>query len=106
MAETKTVDLSIMVSLKRGDGTLRFEVWEDDGVVTRYNLAYINHLIFSGDNGRVVGYDNKHGHRHYKGLVESVDTRSYQEIEKRFEQEWTLVLEEFNAQRDRKNRNY
>jgi len=59
-----------MVSRKRGNGTVRYEVWEDNGVVTRYNLAYINHLIFSGDNGRVIGYDNKHGHhRHFKGAI-------------------------------------
>ncbi|MEI6827629.1 MAG: DUF6516 family protein [Desulfuromonadales bacterium] len=102
MAETKIIDQSILVSRKRGNGTLRFEVWEDNGIVTRYNLAYINHLIFSGDNGRVVGYDNKHGHhRHFKGAVESVNTTSFSEIEKRFEQEWTIVLGEYNAQRNR-----
>ena len=102
MAETKIIDQSIMVSRKRGNGTLRFEVWEDNGVVTRYNLAYINHLIFSGDNGRVVGFDNKHGHhRHFKGTVESVVTTNFEEIEKRFEQDWSGVLEDYNAQRNR-----
>ena len=102
MPETKIIDQSIMVSRKRGNGTLRFEVWTENGIVSRYNLAYINHLIFSGDNGRVVGYDNKHGHhRHFKGIVEPVDTTSFEEIEKRFEQEWSTVLEEYNAQRNR-----
>ena len=101
MPEMKIIDQSIMVSRKRGNGTLRFEVWADNGVVTRYNLAYINHLIFSGDNGRVVGYDNKHGHhRHFKGVVESVDTTNFEEIEKCFEQEWSTVLEEYNAKRN------
>ncbi len=91
-----------MVSRKRGNGTVRYEVWEDNGVVTRYNLAYINHLIFSGDNGRVIGYDNKLGHhRHFKGAIEPVDTMSFVEIEERFKQEWTVVLEEYNAQRNR-----
>lgn len=28
------------------------------GKVTRYNLTYINHAVFSGDNGRVIGDDN------------------------------------------------
>jgi hypothetical protein len=102
MAETKIVDQSIMVSRKRGNGTVRYEVWKDNGVVTRYNLAYINHLIFSGDNGRVIGYDNKHGHhRHFKGAIEPVDTTSFEEIEERFRQEWILVLEEYNAQSNR-----
>lgn len=95
MAETKIVDHSIMVSRRRGHGTVRYEVWEVNGVVTRYNLAYINHLIFSGDNGRVIGYDNKHGHhRHFKGTIGPVDTTSFEEIEERFRQEWTLVLED------------
>jgi DNA-binding cell septation regulator SpoVG len=102
MAETKIIDKSFMVSRKRGNGTIRYEVWHDNGIVTRYNLAYINHLIFSGDNGRVVGYDNRHGHhRHFKGVVEPVDSTSFEEIEQRFEQEWILVLEEYNAQRNR-----
>ena len=102
MAETKIVDQSIMVSRKRGNGTVRYEVWADNGFVTRYNLAYINHLIFNGDNGRVIGYDNKHGHhRHFKGAIEPVDTTSFEEIEERFRQEWTVVLEEYNAQRNR-----
>ena len=45
---------------------------------------------------------NRHGHhRHFKGGVELVDTTSFEEIERRFEQEWTAVLEEYNAQRNR-----
>ena len=49
---------------------LRREIWIDgEGRVARYNLAYINHLIYSGDNGRVLGYDSAHGihHRHFMG---------------------------------------
>lgn len=91
-----------MISRKRGNGTLRYEIWEDNGVVTRYNLAYINHLIFNGDNGRVIGYDSKHGHhRHFKGAVEPVKMMSFEEIERHFKQEWAVVLEEYNAQRNR-----
>ena len=102
MAETKTIDQSLMVSRKRGNGTLRYEVWHENGIVTRYSLAYINHLIFSGDNGRVIGYDNRHGHhRHLKGTVEPVEMATFEEIEHRFEQEWTMLLEEYNAQRNR-----
>ena len=101
MAETKIIDRSFMVSRKRGNGTLRYEVWQEHGVVTRYNLAYINHLIFAGDNGRVIGYDSRHGHhKHFKGTMEQVDTTSFEEIERRFEQEWSAVLEEYNAKRN------
>lgn len=106
MAEVKIIDKSFMVSRKRGNGTIRYEVWESDGIVTRYNLAYINHLIFSGDNGRVIGYDNRHGHhRHCKGVVESVDISDFAEIEQRFALEWALLLEEYNARRKSENRN-
>ena len=30
---------------------------DSQGKVVRYNLAYINHDVFQGDNGRVVGYE-------------------------------------------------
>jgi hypothetical protein len=102
MAEKKIIDKSFMVSRRRGNGTLRYEVWQDNGNVTRYNLAYINHMIYSGDNGRVIGYDNRHGHhRHFKGVVEPIDTIDFEEIQRRFEQEWMVVMEEYNAQRNR-----
>lgn len=55
-----------------------------------------------GDNGRVIGYDNRHGHhRHFKGAVEPVDKMNFEEIEGCFEREWTKMLEEYNAQRHR-----
>ncbi len=102
MAEIKIIDKSFAVSRKRGNGTVRYEVWQDDGIVTRYNLAYINHLIYSGDNGRVLGYDNRHGHhRHIMGTIESVEITSFEEIEQRFELEWVAVLEEYHAKRTR-----
>jgi hypothetical protein len=70
---------------------LRREVWEDGrGKIVRYNLAYINHKIFQGDNGRVVGYDNAHGlhHRHFMGKVEPVTFVSFEDIEERFQADW------------------
>jgi len=101
MPEIKIIDKSFAVSRKRGNGTVRYEVWQSDGVVTRYNLAYINHLIYSGDNGRVLGYDNKHGHhRHFMGAVEPVMSTRFEEIEQRFEQEWATILEEYYAKRN------
>lgn len=57
MPERKIVDDSFSISRKRGNGILRREVWVDDaGRVVRYNLAYINHALYVGDNGRVLGY--------------------------------------------------
>ncbi len=101
MPEIKIIDKSFSVSRKRGNGTLRYEVWEIDGAVSRYNLAYINHLIYVGDNGRVLGYDNKHGHhRHFMGAVDPVDTDCYEAIEQRFEQEWVVILEAYNEKRN------
>lgn len=92
MPETKIIDESHKISDKRGNGKLRREIWIDSatGKVTRYNLAYINHHLFTGDNGRVVGYDNAHDghHRHYLGKVEPVNFESFESIEARFEQDW------------------
>lgn len=63
------------------------------GKITRYNLAYINRQLFSGDNGRVIGFDNAHGyhHRHYYGKVEAVSFTSYEDIEMLFEKEWLAL---------------
>jgi len=83
---------------KSGGGLLRFEVWGyRDGsktVITRYNMAYINHAICSKDNGRVLGYDNAHGyhHRHHMGDVEPCDFESYEQTTERFQQEWSEIV--------------
>jgi hypothetical protein len=94
MPDKKIHDDYHKISDKRGNGQLRREVWVDKhGKVTGYNLAYINHRLHEGDNGRVVGYDNQHGyhHRHYFGKVEKVDFISYEDIEERFERDWTVL---------------
>jgi len=45
MSETKVPDEMHKISRKRGNGVLRREIWIDNlGIVTRYNLAYINFL--------------------------------------------------------------
>lgn len=95
MSETKVYDERHRISRKRGNGLLRREVWIDHcGVVTRYNLAYINHLIFGRDNGRVLGYDNQHGyhHRHFMGETESFEFVSFEDVEAQFEREWMQLL--------------
>lgn len=98
MADIKIIDESHRISEKRGNGILRREVWvdENNGKVTRYNLAYINHLIFAGDNGRVIGYDNAHNshHRHYLGEVESIEFISFADIEVQFENDWIKLKDQ------------
>ena len=94
MADKKIIDDVHRIKAKRGNGQLRREVWVDSkGNVTRYNLAYINHNLYVGDNGRVVGYDNQHGyhHRHYFGQVTAVNFVSFEDIEDLFENDWIAL---------------
>src|ERR1039457_6907071 len=80
----KAVDERFYLSSAKGGGMLRREIWVDGpGRVVRYNLAYINHLIYAGDDGRVLGYDSAHGHhhRHYRGEVSTVIFDSLEQIE-------------------------
>lgn len=82
-----------------GGGVLKERVIRDaqSKKVVSYALAYINPLIFSADNGRVLGYDNSHGysHRHYMGHIESDSFTSYQELYDRFEREWQQIATDF-----------
>lgn len=90
---------------KSGGGILSYEVWgyqtQGKTVVTRYNLAYINHAIHRGDNGRVLGFDNAHGyhHRHYMGKVEAVEFESYESTLERFQQEWLTIVKSAGGRR-------
>jgi hypothetical protein len=83
---------------KSGGGLLRYEVWgvveKGKTVVTRYNLAYINHALYQGDNGRVLGFDNAHDyhHRHYLGEIEAVEFVSYEATLERFQREWQKIV--------------
>ena len=82
---------------------LRREIWVDRaGRVGRYNLAYINHLIHAGDDGRVLGYDSAHGrhHRHYRGKVTTVGFKSFEQIESRFQKEWNRLAKEAGHAQD------
>lgn len=91
------IDESHRVPQRLGGGRLRLQVWANaQGLVVRYNLAYINPLIFAGDNGRVLGYDDAHGyhHRHYFGRVEDVDFVSFESTMERFEREWRVIADE------------
>jgi hypothetical protein len=73
MKPRKVVDETTQVRCVLGTGIIREEVWQDsEGAVVKYNLAFINHSLSAEDNGRVLGYDNSHGHhhRHYGGEQE------------------------------------
>jgi Family of unknown function (DUF6516) len=99
----KAVDERFYLSSAKGGGMLRREIWVDRrGRVVRYNLAYVNHLIYAGDNGRVLGYDSAHGrhHRHYRGKVTTVRFETFEQIEARFQKEWTRLAKEVKRAQD------
>ena len=86
----KVVDETVMLERPRRGARLREEVWQtQDGKVTKYNLAYINHLVCRVDNGRVLGYDNGHDyhHRHFMGKVEAVEFDDFESLAARFREE-------------------
>ena len=70
---------------------IKIEAWENsEKKIVKYSIAYINPLLFPGDNGRVLGYDNTHDshHKHYLGEIFPVDDFSgYEDIVARFEKE-------------------
>ena len=96
--ETQLERETFKLKTSKGGGILSFEVWGyvQDGktVVTRCNLAYINPLICTKDNGRVLGFDNAHDyhHRHYMGKVAPVEFVSYEEILEQFQKEWQEII--------------
>lgn len=99
----KVVDERLYLSRANGGGMLRREIWVDrQDRVVRYNLAYVNHLIYAGDNGRVLGYDSAHGnhHRHDKGKVAAVSFHGFEQIEARFEKEWRKLVKEAKHAKD------
>ena len=88
--QEKIIDDTFVLKRPRRGARLREEVWQTaDGKVTKYTLAYINHLVCQVDNGRVLGYDNAHDshHRHFMGQVEPVEFMDYQSLAKRFQEE-------------------
>lgn len=91
---------SCKISSKKGGGLLNFSVLQDDsGNVIEYSMAYINHMITTKDNGRVLGYDNAHGihHRHCLGKYEKIEFISYEETLKNFEHEWRTYYEKLKS---------
>jgi len=83
----KVIDEQFIVSYVNGGGIIKFEAWEYEDIIVKYNMVYINKNIFPNDNGRVMGYDNSHNfhHKHYFGQITELDDFiSYQELVQRF----------------------
>lgn len=89
----------VQIPARLGGGVLKERVIRDSRSkqVVSYALAYINPVIFSGDNGRVLGYDNSHGfcHRHYMGLMTEFALSTYEELYDQFEREWREIAIRF-----------
>ncbi len=83
----KVIDEQFIVPCEKGGGIIKFEAWEYENKIVKYNMVYVNKSIFPNDNGRVVGYDNSHDfhHKHYLGKMTNLDDFiNYQELVKRF----------------------
>ena len=80
---------------KYGGGTLKEYVIRElpSGKVSHYALAFINPKICGVDNGRVLGYDNSHGHSHKHYMRKKTDDvfTSYEDLYKRFQAEWMEI---------------
>ncbi len=80
-----TSDWNYEIMSASGKHSQKLEIYAPKDVA----IAYINLSIFSGDNGRVLGYDNSHGfsHRHYMGKVSPDEFIGYEALYIRFELE-------------------
>jgi hypothetical protein len=85
----KKIDETCYLTGRRRSAVLKEEVWYRGNVVVRYSLAYINPRICAVDNGRVLGYDNAHGHshRHFMGKTEALHFPGYEALLTRFQKE-------------------
>ena len=87
---TKVIDERFIVPPDKGGGIIKFEAWEYEDEIVKYNIAYINRSIFCDDNGRVVKYDNSHNfhHKHYLGQIVGLDDFvSYETLVQRFKED-------------------
>jgi hypothetical protein len=89
----------VKIPTRLGGGVLKERVIRElpSKKIVSYALAYINPVIFPGDNGRVLGYDNGHGfsHRHYMGLMTEFAFTTYEELYDQFEMEWREIAIRF-----------
>ena len=88
-----------LIPARLGGGVLKESVTRElpSKKVISYALAYVNPAIYAGDNGRVLGYDNKHGfsHRHFMGQVTAEAFLGYAELYERFERDWQQIAIKF-----------
>ncbi|RLA68265.1 MAG: transcriptional regulator [Epsilonproteobacteria bacterium] len=83
----KVIDEQFIVPYEKGEGIIKFEAWEYENQIIKYNMVYINKSVFPNDNGRAIGYDNSHNfhHKHYFGQITELDDfTNYQELVQRF----------------------
>lgn len=95
----KVVNEQYVLPQNLGAGLIKFEAWELDNEIVKYNMVYINKSIYPNDNGRVLGYDNAHNfhHKHYFGeIFELDDFINYQDLVSRFK----VDIKEFVYDRD------
>lgn len=87
----KTEDVEDHLRCASGSKAIyREEVWEDGaGRVVKYNLAFIHFGLCQRDHGRMLGYDNAHGHheRHFMGEAQEVEYLSYDVTLRKFHEE-------------------
>jgi hypothetical protein len=101
----KVVDETIFLMRPRRGALLKEEVWQENGNIVKYSLAYVNPTICGIDNGRVLGYDNSHNqhHRHFMGTQESFEFSGYEALASRFYSEvrelWRKEDEERHKER-------
>ena len=93
----KAVDEIDQVRCKSGSyGVIHEEVYVDRaGAVVKYNLVFIHFGLCQQDNGRVLGYDNAHGHheRQWMGTTEPAGFINYEQTLRRFLKEVEALKE-------------
>lgn len=69
-----------------------------------FSMAFGCPMKFSQDNGRVLGYDTKHGHdpidygpchRHYIGQKEAFQLSKYEQVFEIFSNQWPAIVQHF-----------
>jgi hypothetical protein len=97
--QTTSIEIYRLKGRRKG-AILKEQVWFEGGKVIGYALAYINLKRCPMDNGRVLGYDNRHDyhHRHFMGQIEAIEFISYEALVDRFYDEvyqlWRVEDEE------------
>ena len=100
---TKVIDDNVKLPDKQGNGILKYSVSVNKkGKLMRYSLAYINFNLCTKDNGRVIGYDNCHGHHHmhYMGKEKPIEFTSFEDIHDQFENEWRRLHDQIKSKKN------